>query len=63
VGKARPVCKKGDCSPGSPPCPMGTDPDEFVRARGAEALQKNLEASRGMLEYLIENAVERFGWP
>jgi DNA primase len=34
--------------------PGGTDPDEFVRTKGAEALQHVLGQARGLFEYLID---------
>jgi DNA primase len=34
--------------------PGGTDPDEFVRSRGAESLQHVLGQARGLFEYLID---------
>jgi DNA primase len=34
--------------------PEGSDPDDYVRKRGADALKFVLASARGMLEYLIE---------
>lgn len=39
--------------------PDGTDPDEFVRQRGADALRAALKSARGMLEYLIDQTLEQ----
>jgi DNA primase len=33
--------------------PDGSDPDDFARAKGAESLKNLLDASQGMLDYLI----------
>jgi DNA primase len=38
--------------------PAGTDPDDFVRQKGPEALRGALRSARGMLEYLIDQALE-----
>jgi DNA primase len=38
--------------------PDGTDPDDFVRTRGADALRAALKSARGMLEYLIDQSLE-----
>jgi DNA primase len=37
--------------------PAGTDPDELARARGAEAVEAVVREARGLLEYLIEEAL------
>jgi DNA primase len=37
--------------------PTGKDPDDFVRERGAEAVEQLLKHSRGILEYLIDLAL------
>lgn len=37
--------------------PNGVDPDDFVRTRGPEALRNLLAHSRGLAEYLIEEAL------
>ena len=38
--------------------PDGTDPDEFVRRAGAEALANCVQAGRGLLEYLIDTSLD-----
>jgi DNA primase len=38
--------------------PAGTDPDDFVRQKGPDALRGALRSARGMLEYLIDQALE-----
>ncbi len=37
--------------------PADTDPDDFIRANGVEAVQKLIVGARGMLEYLIEETL------
>jgi DNA primase len=37
--------------------PAGKDPDDFVRERGAPAVQQLLKHSKGILEYLIDQAL------
>jgi len=39
--------------------PDKVDPDELVRTQGPEAVERVLKASRGMLEYLIDSALDR----
>ena len=38
--------------------PENTDPDDFIRASGPEALSSLLLASRGILEYLIDTSLD-----
>lgn len=38
--------------------PEGTDPDDFVRARGEESLRQLLGAARGMLDHLIAELLD-----
>ncbi|WP_394849442.1 DNA primase [Pendulispora brunnea] len=38
--------------------PAGVDPDEFLRTRGVQALNEVLAHARGMLEYLIDSALD-----
>lgn len=38
--------------------PEGTDPDEFARNRGVDALREITQRARGMLEFLIEEALD-----
>jgi DNA primase len=57
--KARSVCQEAQLYARVASLPDGTDPDDFVRSRGADALGRVLTAARGMLEYLIDNALER----
>lgn len=38
--------------------PLGTDPDEFLREKGVQALQEVVAHARGMLEFLIEESLD-----
>ena len=38
--------------------PEGTDPDEFARTKGVDALRELAGGARGMLEFLIEEALD-----
>lgn len=38
--------------------PEGTDPDEFARKKGVDALKEITQRARGMLEFLIEEALD-----
>jgi DNA primase len=38
--------------------PEGSDPDDYSRAHGIDAVARTLDASRGMLEYLIDRSFE-----
>jgi DNA primase len=57
--KARSACQEAGLYARVGSLPDGTDPDDFIRSRGADALGHVLRAARGMLEYLIEGALER----
>jgi DNA primase len=39
--------------------PAGTDPDDFARTRGVEAVRHIVRAARGMLEHLIDEALDQ----
>ncbi|RPJ75406.1 MAG: DNA primase, partial [Desulfobacteraceae bacterium] len=41
--------------------PEGHDPDSFVRRHGAEAFQRLARSAPGMVSFLTENAVKRYG--
>src|SRR5690606_28301236 len=38
--------------------PDGMDPDDFIRARGAEGMGNLIAASQGMLDYLISEVLD-----
>ena len=55
--EARTTCKDGGLTAKVAVLPDAKDPDDFVRERGAEALQSAIGAARGLLDYLIEEAM------
>jgi DNA primase len=59
---ARQSCREGGLSARVAILPAGVDPDELVRTQGPEPLRQLIKGGRGMLEYLIEDALalERF---
>jgi DNA primase len=61
VGKARPVCQEAGLFARVAVLPDRTDPDEFVRTQGPDAVRRLLarEAAHGMLDYLLEDALDR----
>jgi len=60
---SRVPCNDGGLEARVATLPDGMDPDDFVRANGADALVDRLKGAHGMLEYLIHEALdgERFG--
>lgn len=58
VRVARAVCDEAAVGARVAVLPEGADPDDFVRTRGAEALQSVLDAARGVLEYLIDVSLD-----
>lgn len=57
VGAARGPVREAGLMAKVATLPEGTDPDEYVRAEGPEALGKLLQAARGLLDHLIERAL------
>ncbi|MFC1642030.1 DNA primase [Myxococcota bacterium] len=56
--KARSACREAGLFARVASLPDGMDPDEYVRSKGSEGLRRVLQAARGMLEHLIDVAVE-----
>lgn len=54
---AREPCKEAGIAARVATLPRGADPDDFVRAKGAAALLARLKAAKGMLEHLIDEAL------
>lgn len=54
---AREPCREEGLVPRVARLPQGSDPDDFVRARGAEGLSTCLRNASGMLEFLIEDTL------
>jgi DNA primase len=59
VRASREPCKVGGLTAKVASLPDTMDPDELVRTQGPEAVQRVLKAARGMLEYLIDTALDR----
>ncbi|MEO7328231.1 MAG: DNA primase [Minicystis sp.] len=55
---SRASCREGGLSAKVASLPTGVDPDDFVRKNGAEGLTRLLKSARGMLEYLIDDALD-----
>jgi DNA primase len=55
---SRGACREGGLSAKVATLPTGIDPDDFVRKNGAEGLSRLLKSARGMLEYLIDDALD-----
>lgn len=63
AGKKAVVASRGACRDAGVAArvatlPAGVDPDDFSRQRGAEGVTAVVRAARGMLEHLIEQALE-----
>ncbi len=59
--KSRDPARQADLSAKVVRLPEGTDPDEFVRAKGSETFLRLAASARGMLDYLIAELLdERF---
>lgn len=57
VRTARASCKVGGLEAKVATLPAGADPDDWVREHGAEAMRRLIAGARGMLEYLIDDAL------
>jgi DNA primase len=55
---ARGPCREGGLNAKVASLPGGKDPDDFVRAHGKEGLERVLKSARGMLEHLIDDALD-----
>jgi DNA primase len=58
TGAAREPCQKEAIVPRVARLPQGVDPDELVRAQGKAGVERVLDGSRPLLEYLIDSALE-----
>jgi DNA primase len=54
---SREPCQQAELTAKVATLPLGKDPDDFVRERGAEGVQQLLKHARGILEYLIDLAL------
>jgi len=55
---AREACREAGLHARVATLPDGTDPDDLARQQGPEAVRRVLGAARGMLEYLIDSALD-----
>lgn len=55
---ARETCSEVELEARVAELPSGTDPDDFSRERGAEALGRLIASARGMIEYLIDTTLD-----
>jgi len=59
---ARGACAEAGLEARVAQMPRGTDPDDFAREQGMDALGRVVDAAKGMLEYLIDDALEGDGF-
>jgi DNA primase len=55
---AREACREAGLHARVATLPDGIDPDDLARQQGAEAVRRVIGAARGMLEYLIDSALD-----
>ena len=54
---ARGPCREGGLTARVATLPKGVDPDDLARKEGAEAVKRVVKSARGMIEYLIDDAL------
>jgi DNA primase len=59
---SRVPCHEGGLEARVATLPAGMDPDDFVREHGADALNERLKSAHGMLEHLIQEALDGEGF-
>jgi DNA primase len=59
---ARAACRDGELSARVARLPVGVDPDDLARKEGPEAIARTVKNARGMLEYLIDDALDGDGF-
>ncbi len=57
IRAARQPCSEAQLNARVAVLPAGTDPDSFTRAEGLEAMDRVISGARGMLDYLIDEAL------
>lgn len=57
--KARVPCRDAGLDTRVAVLPKGMDPDDFVRTRGAEAIEHVVKSGKGMLEFLIDLELDK----
>jgi DNA primase len=55
---ARSACREGGLEARVASLPDGSDPDDFTRREGVEAMRRVVQAAPGMLEHFIDDALE-----
>jgi len=55
---ARVPCREGGLSARVATLPAGVDPDDFIQKHGAPGVQRLVQSARGMLEHLIDQALD-----
>ncbi len=55
---ARGPCREGGLTAKVAMLPDGVDPDDLVQKKGKDALERILKSARGMLDYLVEDALD-----
>jgi DNA primase len=60
VRAAKETCRDAGLTAKVARLPKGSDPDDFVRSKGAGALQQVVGSAVGMLEFLLEDEFETF---
>jgi DNA primase len=55
---SRGACREGGLDAKVATLPRGVDPDDLVHKQGVAALERILKSARGMLEFLIEDALD-----
>ena len=58
VARGREACGAAGLTAKVASLPDGLDPDDLVRQQGPDAIRKRVAAARGMLEYLIDSALD-----
>jgi DNA primase len=59
---ARVPCREGGLTARVAELSNGVDPDEFSRTKGAPAMKRVIQGAKGMLEYLIDDALDGKGF-
>jgi len=58
IRAAREVCQRAGLTARVAPLPDGVDPDELVRQKGSDAIERLVAAAQPLLEYLIDGVLD-----